>query len=405
MGTAETDVRKSEGCGYLVCAVTEEETHKEPGTTIVLHLKNKYFLDEKVLRELVMKYREFIHFLTRMMGLNEIYEKAVGDDGRLKNAKEQAKEFLEEGTDKTEDELVEEILPTIELEKTSVTRNDTDWVAVNSNKPIWMGSDVTDEEYDEFSKAFAKDDKAPLAHIHFTTEGGSVFRALLFIQAEGPNPFQPKDIERNRQLLWMYVWRVFVSGDFDDTIPDYLNFLRGVIDSDELPLNVGSELAQENRHIDRIKRKIVRKVLQTIQGMSDEDPALYERFTKEYSIQMKIGAITDVANRARISKMLRYYSKQSHWNITSLKEYVERTKEDQKEIYYNCVENLADLKKSSLVKTMKENGCDALYITDQVDEAAAGTVDGFNEKKLVDLGKDGVKVLKTLGGCSPTVIY
>ena len=139
--------------------------------------------------------------------------------------------------------------------------------------------------------------------------------------------------------------------------------------------------------------------------MSDEDPELYERFMEECSIQMKIGAITDVANRARISKMLRYYSKQSHWNITSLKEYVERTKEDQKEIYYNCGENLADLKKSSLVKTTNENGCDALYITDQVDEAAAGTVDGFNEKKLVDLGKDGVKVLKTLGGCSPTVIY
>ena len=116
-----------------------------------------------------------------------------------------------------------------------------------------------------------------------------MFRALLFIPAEAPNPFQPKDIERNKHFLRPYVCHVFVSGDFYDTIPDWPNFLRGVIDSDELPLNVGSELAQENRHIDRIKHKIVWKVLQTIRDMSDKDHALYERFTKEYSIQMKIG--------------------------------------------------------------------------------------------------------------------
>ena len=183
-----------------MCAVTEEGTHKEPGTTIVLHLKNKYFPDEKALRELVMKYREFIHFPIRMVRQKEVDEVVDDEEGRLKETKERAKEFLDGCTDKTVDELVEEILPTIELEETTIKRNITDWVAVGSNKAIWMRSDVTDEEYDEFYKAFAKDEKAQLTHIHFTTEGDSAFRALLFVPAEAPSPFQPKDIEQNKQL-------------------------------------------------------------------------------------------------------------------------------------------------------------------------------------------------------------
>ena len=233
MVTAETNVLESEGSGYIARAPTEDARRKEPGTTIVLHLKNKYFLVEKVLRELVMKYSDFIHFLTRMMGPKEIEE--VDDEEGLVKTKEPAKEFHWEGTDKTEDERVEEILPTIELEKTPVKWDVTECVAVNSNKPLWMRSDVTDKQNDEFYTAFAKDDTAPLAHIHFVAEGDSVFRALLFIPAEAPNPFQPKDIERNKQLLRLYVRRVFVSGDFYDTIPDWPNFLRGVIDSDDLP--------------------------------------------------------------------------------------------------------------------------------------------------------------------------
>ena len=246
MVTAETNVLESEGSGYIARAPTEDARRKEQWTTIVLHMRNKYFLDEKVLRELVMKYSEFIHFPIQMIGQKEIEEEVDDEEGRLKKAKEQAKEFLEEGTDKTEDELVEEILPTIELEKTTVKRNDTDWVAVNSNKLIWMPSDVMDEQNDEFYTAFAKDDKAPLAHIHFTMEGDSVFRALLFIPAEAPNTFQPKDIERNKHFLRLYVCHVFVSGDFYDTIPDWPNFLRGVVDSDGFPPNVARELIQEN---------------------------------------------------------------------------------------------------------------------------------------------------------------
>mgnify|MGYP004662674053 CR=1 FL=1 len=125
---------------------------------------------------------------------------------------------------------------------------------------------------------------------------------------------------------------------------------------------------------------------------------------KEYLIQMKIGAITDVANRARISKMLRYYSTQSRGNMMLLNGYIALVKEDRKEFFYIRGENLADLKMSPLVKTVKENGYEVLYMTDHVDEAAAGSVDSFDEKKLVDLGKDGVKVPKTNCGCSPTVV-
>ena len=244
MVTAETNVLESEGSGYIARAPTEDARRKEQWTTIVLHMRNKYFLHEKGLREQVMKYSEFILFPIQTIGQKELKEEVDGEEGLVKT-KEPAKEFHWEGTDKTEGELVE-ILPTSELEKTPVKWDVTECVAVNSNKPLWMRSDVMDKQNDEFYTAFAKDDTAPLAHIHFVAEGDSVFHTLLFIPAEAPNPFQPKDIERNKHFLRLYVCHVFVSGDFYDTIPDWPNFLRGVVDSDGFPPNVARELVQEN---------------------------------------------------------------------------------------------------------------------------------------------------------------
>jgi len=247
-GTEETNVWESNGEGFIVRDLAEgEEPLKEQGTTIILALKDKYFLDTTVIKELVRKYSEFIQFPIEVLTTKKEEEEVEDTEAMREEAKEKAKAKIESGENegKTEEELIEEELKNVEVKHKFVSKNVTSWEAVNTNKPIWMRNDVTDEEYNAFYKALTKDEKEPLAKVHFNTEGDSVFRALLYIPQEGVNPFAPKDEERMKQMLRLYVRRVFVSGDFYKTLPEYLNFIRGVIDSDDLPLNIGREMIQK----------------------------------------------------------------------------------------------------------------------------------------------------------------
>ncbi|EAL44584.1 90 kDa heat shock protein, putative [Entamoeba histolytica HM-1:IMSS-B] len=393
-GLEESYAWESNGEGFVVRELKEDEVPmEEQGTKIILELKDKYFLDINVLKDLVKKYSEFIQFPIEMEITKKEEEEVEDTEAMKQEAQEKAKKRIEEGeTSKTEEELIEEELKNVEVKHKFITKNITSWEAINVNKPIWMRSDVTDEEYNQFYKALTKDTKDPLAKIHFNTEGDSVFRALLYIPAEGPNPFAPKDPEKLKQMLRLYVRRVFVSGDFYTTLPDYLTFIRGVIDSDDLPLNVGRELIQENRHIDRIKRKVVRKVLQLIQDLSENNSTVFEAFMKEYSVQMKIGAITDVPNRGRIAKLLRYHSSISGNETMSFQDYIGRLKENQTEIYYVCADSLEEAKNSPVAQSAVNAGYEVIYMTDPVDEAASRSINTFEGKTLVDLGKDGFGV-------------
>ena len=390
VGSTETYVWESKGDGFTVRELAEDEVaREEQGTSIVLLLKDKYFLDDNVLRELVGKYSEFINYPIEMLTTTKEEEEVEDTEAMRQEAEKNAQQRIDAGEEKELEALIEEEMENVEKKTKFVSKNVTDWKAVNTNKPIWMRSDVTDAEYNDFYKALTKEEKEPLAKIHFNTEGDSVFRALLYIPAEPIDPFAPKDEEKMKQMLRLYVRRVFVSGDFYKTMPEYLNFVRGVIDSDDLPLNVGREIIQENRHIDRIKRKVVRKILGLIQELADNNSTQYVEFMKQYSVQMKIGAIQDVPNRGRIAKLLRYRTSVSGDEYISFNQYVERMKENQTDIYFVCADSLQEAQKMPVARAAVKAGFEVIYMTDPVDEAACKSIDTFEGKKLYDLGKDG----------------
>ncbi|KAL7717346.1 90 kDa heat shock protein [Entamoeba marina] len=392
-GDSNTYYWRSNGEGFIVGDAPEDNQKDRQGTSVVLELKEKYFLDDDVLNELVTKYSEFIQFPIEMKKVVKTETEVIDEEATNKAAREAAEKLVEEGDNREIEEIVKDELEKIEPIMKYVTNNETVWNVVNTNKPIWMRSDVSDEEYDEFYKSLTRDSHSPLTHIHFSTEGDSVFRALLFIPSNPPNPLASPEQSKAERLLRLYVRRVFVSGEFANTLPDYLSFIKGVVDSDDLPLNVGRELVQENRHIDRIKRKIVRKVLQLVQNLADNEPETFANFLKSYETQLKIGAITDVPNRGRIAKLLRYASSEDTNGNVSFADYVLRMKENQTNIYYICSDSVSDAESSPLSRGVVNAGYEVLYMTEAVDEAATKSIGSFDGMNLVDIAKDGLDIL------------
>ncbi|KAL7719465.1 90 kDa heat shock protein [Entamoeba marina] len=386
-GDSNTYYWRSNGEGFIVGDAPEDNQKDRQGTSVVLELKEKYFLDDDVLNELVTKYSEFIQFPIEMKKVVKTETEVIDEEATNKAALEAAEKLVEEGDNREIEEIVKDELEKIEPIMKYVTNNETVWNVVNTNKPIWMRSDVSDEEYDEFYKSLTRDSHSPLTHIHFSTEGDSVFRALLFIPSNPPNPLASPEQSKAERLLRLYVRRVFVSGEFANTLPDYLSFIKGVVDSDDLPLNVGRELVQENRHIDRIKRKIVRKVLQLVQNLADNEPETFANFLKSYETQLKIGAITDVPNRGRIAKLLRYASSEDTNGNVSFADY------NQTNIYYICSDSVSDAESSPLSRGVVNAGYEVLYMTEAVDEAATKSIGSFDGMNLVDIAKDGLDIL------------
>jgi len=310
---------ESDSASFSIASDPRGSTLKR-GTEITLHLKKEAvdFLESDTLKGLVHKYSQFINF--------DIFlwqSKTITVDEPIEDADEPVK-TEEEGEVKEE---------TDDKPKTkSVEKTVWDWERVNSLKPIWMRkpSEVTDEEYKEFYKSITKDYDEPLGHVHFTAEGEISFKSVLYVPKRLPgDAFQ--NYGKTAENIKLYVRRVFITDDFQDMLPKYLSFIRGLVDSDDLPLNVSRENLQQHKLLKVIKKKLVRKVLDMIKKM---DTKTYDDFWKEYSTNMKLGLIEDPTNRNRLSKLLRFDSSHSAETPTTLPQYMERMKDKQESIFY-----------------------------------------------------------------------
>lgn len=364
------------------------------GTQISLKMKEeaKDYLQEDKLRNLIQKYSQFINFPIYLWESRvEQVEEPIDDDLTPEKAAEEEKKAEEAGDDdedvKVEDEKESEKKP----KSRKVDKTIWEWKLINTAKPIWQRKpkEITDDEYEEFYKSITKDGQPPLARSHFVAEGEVTFKSLLFVPKVQPSESFNKYGAKTDSIK-LYVRRVFITDDFQDMMPNYLSFVNGVVDSDDLPLNVSRETLQHHKLLKVIKKKLVRKALDMIKKISDED---YEKFWSEYSTNIKLGVIEDTANRTRLAKLLRFQSSaMTPGKLTSLSDYLKRMKEKQDMVYYIASASYEEAAASPFVERLLKKGYEVLYLTDAVDEYCISALPEFDGKRFQNVAKDGLKV-------------
>jgi len=353
------------------------------GTTVSLHLKEEAhdFLEENTIKDLIKKYSQFINFnIYLWTSKTEMVDEPVEEE------KKEPSEKKKEDEDATvEEEKTEEKPKTKKVEKTTWNSE-----LMNGNKPIWTRkpAEIDDKEYNEFYKSFSKESEDPLAKTHFTAEGEVTFKSILFIPQHSPNDMF-HDYGKTKEAIKMYVRRVFITDDFEQMLPKYLSFIKGVVDSDDLPLNVSRETLQQHKLLKVIKKKLVRKTLDMIKKISKED---YEKFWKEYSTNIKLGVMEDHSNRTRLAKLLRFYSSNSDKEMTTLADYIERMKDKQEVIYFVAGQGRDEVEKSPFVERLLKKGFEVLYLTEAVDEYCIQSLPEFEGKKFQNVAKEGLKI-------------
>ena len=407
-------VWESEADGNFYLYEDERGNTLGRGTEITLELRADAdeYLDNDKIKDIVHHYSEFIHFPIYLRT-----EKKEKVPKKTAEENEQAPAGDEEGNveDKNDQEQ--------EMEEVTVY----DWQLINENKPIWTRSpkEIKEEEYNKFYKSLTKDYDDPMYYTHFSAEGEVTFKALLFVPGRAPyNTFDTAALTANIRL---YVRRVFITDEFKDLLPRYLNFIKGIVDSDDLPLNVSREVLQENRILKIIKRKLVRKALGMLQEIADNDKAiekkkaekeenggeeaeeeekseddddddshggkkqkdiLFPKFWEEFGKNLRLGMIEDGSNRARLTKLLRYKSSKSEDKYVSLEDYVDRMPESQKAIYFLAAESMDKIKQSPVLEDALQRDVEVLFMTDAIDEYVVSHVTDFADKKLVNLAKE-----------------
>ncbi|RWS24214.1 Endoplasmin-like protein, partial [Leptotrombidium deliense] len=364
------------------------------GSQVTLHLKeeSKDFLEEDTLRQLIQKYSQFINFpIYLWSSRTEEVEEPIDDEVTPEEAADKTettekKEESKEDDDAKVEEEKEDKKKTRKVEKTI-----WEWQLINTAKPIWQRKikEITDEEYNEFYRSITKDTQEPFAKTHFVAEGEVTFKSLLYVPKTQPGESFNKYGTKTDNIK-LYVRRVFITDDFQDMMPNYLSFIRGVVDSDDLPLNVSRETLQQHKLLKVIKKKLVRKTLDMLKKISDED---YEKFWSEYSTNIKLGVIEDTSNRIRLAKLLRFQtSGLEKGKLTSLSDYLKRMKEKQEFVYYIAGSNYEEVSTSPFVERLLKKGYEVLYLTDPVDEYCISALPEFDGKKFQNVAKDGLRL-------------
>ncbi|CAF1020390.1 unnamed protein product [Adineta steineri] len=360
------------------------------GTTVSLHLKEEAgeYLEISTLEEIIRKYSQFINFNIYLWKSKTIKEEVPDDDAANDDKKDEADKKTDDDAAVEDDKEEDKKSKTKTVDKTV-----WDWDLMNESKPIWQRkpSEVTEEEYNGFYKTFTKETETPMIYSHFTAEGEVTFKSILYVPKAAPFDLF-SNYNKKTDAIKLYVRRVFITDNFEEMMPKYLSFIRGVVDSDDLPLNVSRETLQQSKLLKVIKKKLVRKALDMLKKISPED---YVSFWKEYGTNIKLGVIEDSANRTRLAKLLRYSTSQSKDKQISLTEYIERMKPKQEHIYFIAAMTIEEAEKSPFVERILKKGYEVLYLIDPVDQYCMQSLPEYEGKKFQNVAKDGLELDKS----------
>jgi len=398
------------------------------GTRVTLQLKEDAhdYLSEDKLKESAKKYSQFIQFPIYVKVKKEVdveSEESDDDDDDEEKEDEEKKDDVETKDEGEKDE---------EKKDAPTKKTVYEWEQVNTQKAIWMRAkeDVTEEEYTEFYKSISKDYLDPLAYTHFNAEGEIEFKSILFLPKKAPFDMMDNYWTKKSEVK-LFVRRVLVAEKFDELLPRYLNFVRGVVDSDDLPLNVSREQLQQNKIMKVISKKLVRKVLELMKKLAkeeegedddeekedgddekkeakeeekadeekkdkkDDDEKSWMKFWKEFNKNLKMGCYEDDSNRSKLSKLLRFTTTKSEGKEISLDKYLDRMQESQESIYYMSGDSLETMQKAPNMQVFKKKDLEVLMLSDHLDEPCLQKLADYEGKKFVSIQKADVKLDET----------
>ena len=389
-----------------------KETDVLRGTKIILNLKEDMatYLEENTIKELVKKHNQFISYpiylecqKTKEVDIVEEVQTEESSSSETSDANTTDDKDTVDGVEEKPEESsssetnVEDIVEDVEEEESKPvekkTRTETyhEYDHINQTRPIWLRKpdEVTHEEYSSFYKTISNDYDEHLDVSHFSVEGNIEFKGLLYIPKRAP--FDVFDSNKKPNNIKLYVRKVFISEDSTELIPEYMKFITGIIDSDDLPLNISRETLQQNKIMRIFKKNIVKKCMDLISKIS-EDEVKYATFYEQFSKNIKLGIHEDSVNRQKLASFLRFETTKSEGKQISLESYIENMKENQKGIYYITGESKKAIMHSPFLEKLNSKGFEVIYMVDPLDEYITQQLKDYNEKSLICITKENLEL-------------